>query len=1016
MEDLWKDFEKICSTFRDRKTEISRATLEQCIALMKLEQAPSTQRVFKVRPSGVGAYYHRKECEKYLVNEGFARPGKSEPRSSQTSSLSAESSAAATAEARFKRGEKFENQVWEELKTKADDTIVCIDATDATPFAPGDGGHSFRNYINTILHLNEPHDASYYYKTFYLYQAPFSEVHLGTTGTTRITTSKAKPDILVVSFVEARQTNEGSAPYSVRVTVADVKHSAAGKVSHQAQLAVYCNIIQRNLEGEHDGKIEVSDVGEIWLPRVKSLTGEKSVYRIEKIELAPVKHSVRRVLAKLEDPQFFENPNWALSASRCSGCSYLEKCREEAKGTRRALQEAAPHKNPGATLADIEDMWKNNASFREENAKSLGCTKDTPVPECVVSQTKGKVIKKEGADILAEQCLPQRCDNDIVLSIFSGDGVGRVRIRAFCIENMATKTSECITFDESSNEKDDVQTFLETLDSFINPAPEGSLQVYVASSKEKFVLQKLLGEVFLRGSQDETNLPMLKRIAGAYAHDSVECIGTHWRKEDWFKAAQTYPSVICLHQIAAKLFWIPEIGYPVEFRGFTIVQLVNEDRVDLVRFPYDRIAKCRVDLAKETLRFLRKQFSGGEGCATSVASKCLSFWPSESVFSELLWCKEHEKRTNIAEKCDDVSGTKKRILITKTDATTWSLFSTPGLPSAERADELEAQRTSFIEPADFRSGNYFVFWSGAGSTLTFTPTTELRPLNKTYSAFGPLKGLYRDAKDAGFALGDLFSATERLPRFENTTTLTIKDVGKVLLYGSAGLSADVVKRMPKGTVLSLYPRYCDMNSPKVTDSLMNLSDAFETAQPNDPSKFLHTLLTKGPASANTGCGCGDNLCDDERDDELTPSQMRAYSHFTRHRIQLVWGPPGTGKTFYLAHAIVRWMKAQKKQKTEGEGYTIAVTSVAKDAFAEVIGKVRNIVSSWKGVDIILQGEAEPSSISTFVVHGLTVWQAEKTAECYDMIVIDEGSQMPATDATLMVCDAHTTLPHHIHFS
>ena len=78
--------------------------------------------------------------------------------------------------------------------------------------------------------------------------------------------------------------------------------------------------------------------------------------------------------------------------------------------------------------------------------------------------------------------------------------------------------------------------------------------------------------------------------------------------------------------------------------------------------------------------------------------------------------------------------------------------------------------------------------------------------------------------------------------------------------------------------------------------------------------------------------------------------------------------------------------------------------------------MRNIVSSWKGVDIILQGEAEPSSISTFVVHGLTVWQAEKTAECYDMIVIDEGSQMPATDATLMVCDAHTTLPHHIHFS
>ena len=1008
------------------------------------------------------------------MKAGFAESGKSEPLS-------------AAATLRVTRGNAFEDAVWTALQAAADsdDSIVCIDATDETPFAPD--GPSFRHYINSILHLDEPHDPSYYYKTFYLYQAPFSEVHLGTTGTTRITTSKAYPDILVVSFVEARQTNEGVAPYSVRVTVADVKSSAAGKVSHQAQIAVYCDIIQKNL-GEDDGNIEVSDIGEIWLP------GEESLYCIEKIELAPVKHSVRRVLAKLEDPRFFENPNWALSASRCSGCPYLGECREEAKGTRRALQEAAPHKgDPGAPLADIEDMWTKDPSFRMENATSLRCTEDTPVPECVVSQREGKVVKKEGADIMAEQCLPQRCDNDIVLSILSGDGVGRAypMVRAFCIENMATKTSKCIAFDEF--DADDVQTFLHTLDSFITSSSSESLQVYVASLQEKFVLQKLLDEVFLHGSQDATNLAMLKRIAGAYAHDSVECIGTHWRKEDRFFAelaqvvpstaslgdwkrlaktfpafdegvsatattkkkltdfvseqlqreglpsdpklalpelarhTQTYPSVICLRQIAAKLFWIPEIGYPVEFHGFSSVDLATEDQ--LVGCPRETLlqeAEKRVVLAKETLGYLRGAFSG-EGCATSVASKCLSFWQSESVFSELLWCKEHEKRTNITDKCDDVSVAKKRILITKTNATTWSLSNTPGLPSTDREDELEAQRTSFIEQVDaFRSGNYFVFWSAPEAAQTLT--TQLRRLNKTFSASGPAHSAYKNAKDAGFALGDLICVTEPsspsglMDVYGKKYTLKIKDarkdVGKVLLYGSAELSADFVKGMPVGTVLSLYPRNYDANSPKVTVSLMNLSDAFETALPNEPSAFLNTLLTDGPASANTGCGCEDNSYGDERLDKtstLTASQERAYSHFTHHRIQLVWGPPGTGKTFYLANAIVRWMEAQK---TEGEGYKIAVTSVAKDAFTEVIAIVRSIVqtrdaSLWRDVDVILQpahGETEPSSTSTFVVHGLTAWKAEKTAkERYDMIVIDEGSQMPATDATLMVCDVHPSL-------
>jgi DNA replication ATP-dependent helicase Dna2 len=39
-------------------------------------------------------------------------------------------------------------------------------------------------------------------------------------------------------------------------------------------------------------------------------------------------------------------------------------------------------------------------------------------------------------------------------------------------------------------------------------------------------------------------------------------------------------------------------------------------------------------------------------------------------------------------------------------------------------------------------------------------------------------------------------------------------------------------------------------------------------------------------------------------DGFTPSQRQALHQVSQHRLTLVWGPPGTGKTHFLAHARV----------------------------------------------------------------------------------------------------------------
>jgi DNA replication ATP-dependent helicase Dna2 len=46
---------------------------------------------------------------------------------------------------------------------------------------------------------------------------------------------------------------------------------------------------------------------------------------------------------------------------------------------------------------------------------------------------------------------------------------------------------------------------------------------------------------------------------------------------------------------------------------------------------------------------------------------------------------------------------------------------------------------------------------------------------------------------------------------------------------------------------------------------------------------------------------------------LTESQKRTFEHMLNNRLTLIWGPPGTGKTYFLARAILDLVKAKIEQ-------------------------------------------------------------------------------------------------------
>ncbi|NDC64427.1 MAG: hypothetical protein EBZ59_10705, partial [Planctomycetia bacterium] len=85
---------------------------------------------------------------------------------------------------------------------------------------------------------------------------------------------------------------------------------------------------------------------------------------------------------------------------------------------------------------------------------------------------------------------------------------------------------------------------------------------------------------------------------------------------------------------------------------------------------------------------------------------------------------------------------------------------------------------------------------------------------------------------------------------------------------------------------------------------------------------------------------------------LTPSQAHAFRELRRRRVLAVWGPPGTGKTHFLATAVVALAEAHARA---GLPFRVLVTAFTHNAIENVLatsrpsrrpGGPRSIWSSW----------------------------------------------------------------------
>ncbi|MEO7803423.1 MAG: AAA domain-containing protein [Actinomycetota bacterium] len=153
---------------------------------------------------------------------------------------------------------------------------------------------------------------------------------------------------------------------------------------------------------------------------------------------------------------------------------------------------------------------------------------------------------------------------------------------------------------------------------------------------------------------------------------------------------------------------------------------------------------------------------------------------------------------------------------------------------------------------------------------------------------------------------------------------------------------------------------------------------------------------------------------------LMPSQMDALNGILGHDLQLVWGPPGTGKTHFLAVTILAMAEAHRREGLEFRVLVTGFTNQAIDNALRKIVDVQNTSSIYGGAlevrKMLVAGNspvetlnpkkgAEFISNEQIVVIGATVWQARKVTPDevrYDMVVVDEGSQLEVAETAIAV--------------
>ncbi|CAB4389659.1 unnamed protein product [Rhizophagus irregularis] len=862
----------------------------------------------------------------------------------------------------------------------------------------------------------------------------------------------------VPDFIEVRE-EDGEK----KLMVYDAKASKSARVPHQFQVASYAyllDFIVQKIRG-----LAISRTGGIYLPPFQLQTFRMD-FLLPKIDRF-FREDLPNILTKKTVPWHYN--------SRCRTCEFVNVCRKDAEGSIAmipylSLEKAVDLKTfirdwkSGEDNVDIEDLsnYFDELNIEDENAKSSDQAVNKRIKHIVKYDKKLKsspylkAIETKQAQFIgiATTNFPQTTDHNLLIAMSLDPFLSRPFGWAICLYSSDGKiVPNFRRFESSIKDDESLPSFTSLMDKFVT-ALEKSFEylakvksracVFVFSEQEKKALQDALLEII---SMDENC------ISHATQHTAVRCLFNLFEDSSLLLASgnnddgnntelpdewREFPRLIVLENAIKENIAIHVPGF---YRFIDIweqlvkpklkdEELLNslEQHIELIdlediyatwvssQSSTSKINSAHLHRVDFGIAVIKSYYELLKESTDDIASK-LIFTPQVFTFTEikafghnylgkLYFFKQFEAITE----CAQIRSSRIKDLI-----------------QGEAVYGIRLQFEKFTKKEGSEWVAKFVILSSGKEVSVLEPRTFKDFILVEDNPEGVLKAIlfpdmrYRD-KFFGYPLSVVC-----LNEVEN------KDPQKRIIH----LKGFFKEKFTENATYRLYKRYIDFNLDKVSTILTEIDE-------QDDKKSIFMNLLSNPNA------WGSSLIEEERFREMkntalklrdsfsmSPSQKEISAELLERRLQIVWGPPGSGKTHFLA-LFTTWYLSTVKHNPTGtnSNYIIGVTAFTRAAIENLLDRISTVqkqhhkTSDFSIVRLVkdlkkkpLNGLAEckaeslPKKIKGNkigipgkpIVIGGTVWDWFKVrkewkfgwAGC-DIMIIDEGSQLLVSDASIAI--------------
>ncbi|MBK8751680.1 MAG: AAA family ATPase [Candidatus Competibacteraceae bacterium] len=797
-----------------------------------------------------------------------------------------------------------------------------------------------------------------------------------------------------------------------RLRVIDIKASHALKASHRIQVTLYGLLLRDVLAAAGSALTVDLDEGGVWLygqPAPEPLALGTAVRLLERFLREDLPGILERPLAEVPWHLFF----------RCEWCEFFGHCRQEAEATRsvsllpylsvggrRFLREAPWGGSPIHTLDELDTFLAGPATTVDAALDACGSLRGRRAHlQHAVAALRTEAVVAHGGSSLA---LPVNEHVKIVLTLHSDPhsgqlyAAGMLRVKGkdvygdgFHLETWVAPTPEACA-QARTWLLETLFAELDTLHRYNAPLPWGqqkALQVYVFDGYELTLFTQMLIEALADPALAPRALQLLfyfqdESLAGEEEHPQTEV---------------PYP-VVVLTRVIRQLLALPQ---PLVLRLPEVLAALPAPGFDLTLQPSDRYWFALSNTLKsdtlflawsgerpEALDGLRGELKRRLWAASTVVDglrerigEALFAWPPRFLFpgardfrhpewSQLTFITRYESflraqaaRESRTAPWDERIRSGTSIPVRCLTAGHWQV-----------QNPLDMNR---LEPGDFPE--WLLVPAGAAGERAQMSYNDYAYRGRSFSQ--PNKGYWV----AAVTDVDVPAASASI------THLRLK------IQGSHWFKP--------GAEAVLHPRFMDYTSDRIVKCLGELDDQPDSdllALLRDPVGFARPVSSTEPIQTA--------LEAQAQHPGLTESQGRAFRQLCGHRLTLVWGPPGTGKTYFLAQATLRLIRAYAQSgQTLRIGLTAFTHAAIENLLLEIckqqqladldplvaIYKLKD-VKTQRGVDLGLTAVAEEVidgyARGVDCIIGGTVYSFRKAREDggmapLDVLIVDEASQM-----------------------